>query len=259
VKRRALSLLLVALLLGVALWLWQHHGATAPGDPIAGGDGGGLPRATPDAEHFAASALNNAVALSDANGLSVLLVARHGHLIIEHYADGASADQLINGAGMSSAVLALAGNDATQISSRLWQPLNAQAARLDGCCLWARAVDWLRVGMLLAQNGAFEGSEIVSAVLLRQLHAAATVFEDGAKAAGAEPFAAHGVYYLRGADRTRLWIAPQQQIVVLQVAGAAGKNGWDETQMFNLMLRATTDSSAPDSSTSLLNQLVPGH
>jgi hypothetical protein len=45
----------------------------------------------------------------------------------------------------------------------------------------------------------------------------------------------------------------------LQVAGSAGANGWDETQLPNLVVRAVEDRAAVKPGAALLNQLVPGH
>ena len=262
--RRMGTALVILLLLATVLWQWQRHphaGGTATaqhGLKIAGGDGGGLPRARPAEEKLDDVALSHAVSLADANGVAVLLMARHGHLLLEHYRH-AAADDLLDGAGMTAAVLALAGGEAQQLSSRLWQPLNAHDAWLDGCCLRARYADWLAVGILLAQDGRFEGAEIAPAGLIAQLRFQGTVLEAGSKASGAEPFAMRDVYYLRGAQRTRLWVSPALQLVVLQVAGAAGANGWDKTQLFNQIVRAVSDRSEAAAATDLLHQLVPNH
>jgi hypothetical protein len=266
-KRSALAV--IAVLLCVVLWLWQRGGSDsslAPGETsqpvglkIAGGDGGGLPRALPVDEKLDEQALNRVVALADVSGTSVFLVARHGHLLIEHYATNDKAAALLDGGGMTAAVLALAEGDAKLISSRLWQPLNAHDAWLNGCCLRARPIDWLRLGILLAQEGRFEGGDVVPTNVITRLRTAGAALESGNKASGAEPFAARDVYYLRGNERTRLWIAPSMQIVALQMAGPAGANGWDETQLFNQVLRAATDRTTTASAGDLLNQLVPGH
>jgi hypothetical protein len=263
------ALVVAAVLLGVALWLWQRSGgdasqvsgtgAQSSGIRIMGGDGGGLPRALPADEKLDEQALGRAVALANANGAAVLLVARHGHLLVEYYSKGSTAATLLNGGGMTAALLALVDADAQRLSSRVWQPLNAHDAWLEGCCVRARPMDWLRLGILLAQDGRFEGSDIVSATLIARLRTTGTTIEAGSKASGAEPFATREVFYLRGNDRTRLWIAPSLQIVALHVAGPAGANGWDETQLFNQLLRATTDRSNAAAPGDLLNQLVPGH
>jgi hypothetical protein len=263
------ALIVAVLTLGLALWFWQRGSNDSSRSPsvtaqpsglkIAGGDGGSLPRALPADEHLDDQVLIRAVALADANGATVLLIARHGHLLVEHYAKDTDSTTLLDGGGMTAAVLALAGTDAKQLSSLLWQPLNAHDAWLDGCCLKARPMDWLRLGILLAQDGRFEGSDIVAATAIARLRTAGTTIEAGSKASGAEPFATRAVFYLRGNDRTRLWIEPSLQIVALQAAGPAGTNGWDETQLFNQLLRATTDHRNTAASGDWLNQLVPGH
>jgi hypothetical protein len=265
---KAMLWLIAVGLLGALAWLWQRHGGdssrpsgaavSAAALKIAGGDGGGLPRALPADEQLDAQSLANAAALAEAGGARVLLVARHGHLLIERYANDAAAQELVDGGDMSAAVLALVDNNATQISRRLWQPLNAHAAWLDGCCIKALPTDWLRLGILLAQDGRYEGSDIVTSGVIARLRTANGATAAGSGASGAEPFAVRNVYYLRGPDRMRLWIAPDLQIVALHVGGPAGANGWDETQLFNQILRAAADRSTAASG-DLLNQLVPGH
>jgi hypothetical protein len=263
--KRLGTAVVMLLLLAIALWQWQSHrhaaGTTTAqrGLKIVGGDGGGLPRARPAEEKLDDVALSHAESLAEANGVAVLLIARHGHLLLEHYSHDAVADDLLDGAGMTAAVLALAGGEAQQLSSRLWQPLNAHDAWLAGCCLRARYADWLAVGILLAQDGRFEGAEIAPAGLIAQLRSQGTALEAGSKASGTEPFAMRDVYYLHGAQRTRLWVSPALQLVVLQVAGAAGANGWDETQLFNQIVRAVTDRTEAAAATDLLHQLVPNH
>jgi hypothetical protein len=249
-----------------AFWAWRPDvGAGAQTDVpsgaqrIAGGDGGGLPRASAADEKLDQRALANVVALADAEGAQLLLIARHGHLVIEHYAPGVNADSLVNGGAMTSAVLALADGARDKLSANLWQPLNAHEARLSECCLYARAADWLRVGILLAADGRFEGADVVPGTAVAQLQNAGSSLEAGARASGAEAFVGRDVYFLRGSDRTRVWISPAAQIVALHVAGPARANGWDETQLFNLILRSAADRVASNAETSLLNQLVPGH
>jgi CubicO group peptidase (beta-lactamase class C family) len=272
--------------------------ATLPGVSVAGGDGGALPRATPEAENLNPVALHTALDSAIADGASAFLIARHGHLLTEHYGAGFSADTLIDGGAMTESLVVLsvgiaaaegklvAADVVTQgsdvqlaalrsasslnfedyLSQHLWQPLNAGPARYAGCCVLARARDWIRVGMLLQQSGNFEGNDIVSAAWVARMRAPLPGNPGrglgvwlGADASGAEPFASNDVFYLRGRDRSRLWLVPALQLTVLFVAGPAGANGWDETRLMNQLIRAVNDRSAGDATRSTLNQLVPGH
>jgi CubicO group peptidase (beta-lactamase class C family) len=278
--------------------------------PLAGGDGGGLPRSEPAAEQVDAAAMQAAMSVAAQGGARVLLVARHGHLLFEHHASGTSATDLIDGGGMAQALAALAAGaavaegkltadtsrfDATSlaaslsaatglpyadyVSRRVWQPLNAAAARFTGdaagavradCCLAARAGDWLRLGIVLLQTGSFEGNTIVAADWVARMRR--PLADDAARGfgvwlpvngrdpepAGAEPFAARDVYFLRGANGTRLWLAPSLQLAVLYVA-APGAATADHTGFFNQVIRAVQDRPQESRDQSLLQQLVPGH
>lgn len=299
-RRWPLALLVVALLAALALW-WRGSVPTPAalgGVSIAGGDGGALPRATAEAENLDAVALQTALDSAIADGASVFLVARHGHLLLEHYGAGVTAATLFDGGTMTETLVTLSVGIAVTdgklvaaevfplpvdaqmsalrsatgvsfeeyLSQHIWQPLNAGAARYSGCCVLARASDWLRVGMLLLKSGNFEGNDIVSPSWVSRMrqplpHDArrGSGVWLGADASGAEPFASHDVFYLRGPDRMRLWLMPSLQLAVLLVAGPAGANGWDETRLPNQVIRAVNDRSADDPARSLLNQLVPGH
>jgi hypothetical protein len=252
---------LLALLAAAVLYGWRQPPGAATGAisavEIAGGDGGGLPRATLAAEHVAASALATAGALAREQGVGALLVARHAHLIFEYYHTDAAASERVEGGALTETLRWLcdtstAADFARCLSTQIWQPLNAQAALLQRGSLLARPVDWLRVGLLLLGDGRFEGAEIVPASRVASLHYLTA-------AAGAEAFASRDLRYLAGPGRTRLWLVPSLALAVLQVAGSAGVNGWDETQLPNLIIRAVEDRAPVTPGAALLNQLVPGH
>jgi CubicO group peptidase (beta-lactamase class C family) len=282
----------------------------SPGVPLAGGDGGGLPRSEPAAEQLEASALQAAAAVAAQGGARVFLVARHGHLLLEHHASGSSATDLIDGGSMAQTLAALSAGAAVAegkltadtshfdaaslaasvstatgltyadyVSQRVWQPLNAGTARFTGvaagavradCCLAARAGDWLRLGIVLLQSGSFEGNTLVPAEWVARMRR--PLADDAARGfgvwlpvsgrdpepAGAEAFATRDVYFLRGADGTRLWLAPSLQLAVLFIA-APGATATDHTALFNQVIRAAQDRPQDSRDQSLLQQLVPGH
>ena len=75
--------------------------------PIAGGEGGSLPLAQPEDEHFDAVALERGRADPAAAGLSAWMVMRHGHLVSEHYAHGFGRDSEVDFGPAAQALLAL--------------------------------------------------------------------------------------------------------------------------------------------------------
>jgi hypothetical protein len=70
------------------------RGPTSPQVTVAGGDGSGLPRTTPEAEQFDPAELEAVRNLARHDGLGALLVTRHNHLVLEYYGSGwAAADE----------------------------------------------------------------------------------------------------------------------------------------------------------------------
>ena len=304
-SRRATAILALVLLAAGGAWLGLRGRASAPaGQPVAGGDGGGLPRATPDEEGFDPAGLAAARAQATSWGARALFVLRHGHLVLDD-APGLAADELVAGGSMGDAVQALLAGIAVRelgvdapagglapaqlvaaiervgkqpyaryLSRSLWQPLNAggallagdAAAQSMGCCLAARAQDWLRVGALLLEDGRFEGAQVVPpgwARIVLQPWASDPARGLGVwlapAASGAEPFAAPGVAFLRGPGRTRLWLMPTLDLAVLLVAGPGPESDprFDETRLPNLVIRALRGQQGAQASG--LDALVPGH
>ena len=306
---RRIPVVVALVLAAAAAWLaLRPHVVPLAGQAVAGGDGGGLPRATPAEEGMEQAGLDAAGALARSFGARALLVMRHGHLVLEQ-ATGLAAGELVPGGGMGDAVQGLLAGVAvrelgieappgglvpaqfvaaveregklpyaTYLSRSVWQPLNAGGALLAGdaaavargCCLAARATDWLRIGALLLDDGRFEGTQVAppgwAHAMLQALPADASrgygVWLAPA-ASGAEPFAAPGVAFLRGPGHTRLWIMPTLGLEVLLVddpnnagADSAGAR-FDETRLPNLVIRALRDQQG--ASASGLDALVPGH
>lgn len=285
VTRKSISwlLALAALLLVFGAWQWRGRAAVdANAVLVAGGDGGGLPRAAAVTEGFDASALQAAAELARRQSLSELLVMRHEHLVLEQYAGGADAETLVDGGTFANTVVMLAaGIGVAQyglavsalesfepaaltaaiatasgqsfprfLSQNLWQPLNAAPAQWSGSTMRARGSDWLRVAGLLLHDGRFEGTQIVPVGWALRIRRPVT-------AAGAEPFAAEDVYFLRGPGATRLWLVPRFEVAILGVGAAPFAGVVDETRLPNSIIRALRDR---QSSTGVsLNDLVPGH
>lgn len=165
------------------------------------------------------------------------------------------------------------------LGSRLWARLNAAPAWIGlpaaaaplpaDCCFHARVADWLRVGALLANEGDFEDTAIVSRRWIERMrqpqpNGAGYGVALPSRRPGAASYAAADLFLLRGPGHWRLWMVPSLRLVVL--FGAAGRGGdgaaaddWDETRVPNLVIEAVTDRPAVPPGTSLLQQLVPGH
>ena len=99
-SRRTRLLLVVGalLLIGAGLWMLTHRQPRSPREMIGGGDGGGLPRASPLDERIDGTALERAVQVPAAQGLQAFVVMRDGHLVFERYGAGVSAQSMIDGA-----------------------------------------------------------------------------------------------------------------------------------------------------------------
>ncbi len=283
-QRAGRALAALALLLCAAgLWLWHATGTPRDGAVlITGGDGGGLPRAAADAEGFDSLALQQAAALVLEQRATALLVMRHGHLVFEQYAGGASADTLVDGGEMADTLLMLAAGIAVAqyglivppvgphaaaqlaaaiaeasgrsypqyLSRNVWQRLNAASAQWSAGTVRARASDWLRVAELLLHDGRCEGTQVVPPGWVARLGQPRVT-------PGARAFAAADMYYLRGPGATRLWLAPRFDLLVLRVARASPGDVVDETRLPNMIIRALRDR--PNARGGSLSDLVPGH
>jgi CubicO group peptidase (beta-lactamase class C family) len=162
------------------------------------------------------------------------------------------------------------------LSLRLWRRLNAAAAWIAlpaagasapaDCCFHARVQDWLRVAMLLLDDGNFEGKAVVPPGWVERMRSPTSAdgsagfgVELAAGAHGAEPFAADDLLFVRGPGRWRLWVIPTLRLALLFGSKSAASPWWDETRLPNLVIRALSERPAQRSVGSQLQQLVPGH
>jgi hypothetical protein len=302
------ALVLLLALAAAAAW-WLGHGGrwrALPTVAVRGGDGGGLPRATPAAEGFDAAALDAALALAREQGLRAFIVSRHGHVVLAEYGRGLDAQAAADAGGFAAALVALAAGAARAqgviddaaagelepsrlaaaiaagahlsypefLSRNVWQPINAAAAAIAlptagaaapaDCCLIARVSDWMRVAELLLNGGRFEGTQVAPAEWVRRLPEPRDAGRErgfgvwlASSAHGAEPFAADGVFYLKGNGRWRLWMAPTLSVAVL-FAADGDDAGWDETRLPNRVFRALVVRPQIPGHPAL-GDLVPGH
>jgi hypothetical protein len=272
----------VAVCLLAGVWGWRDwHAEDARGVLVAGGDGGGLPRAAPSLEGFDEAALQLTAANALAQGASAVLVTRHGHLVLEQYGHGADAGTLIGGgeldyplliaaAGVAAAqygmslpappldadrlaadITAAAGKSYPEFLSRhVWQPLNAGPARWLSPGLHARATDWLRVAELLMHDGRFEGRQIVARGWV-----AGHMSQISGPAIQAPMVG--GMIRLRGAGATRLWLVPSLDLAVLRVSAAPAPGAPVDEALARTISNEVRDR--PASGGSSLRDVVPGH
>jgi CubicO group peptidase (beta-lactamase class C family) len=168
---------------------------------------------------------------------------------------------------------------ASYVSERLWKPIGAADAHFmldrDGgmphasCCLRARLGDWMRIAELLANDGKFQGEQIVSAEWVRKMVASAEtgrglgyqVWSDEyvIPFSGTSELYAAKTIVLKGFGKTRLWVVPSLGLTILR----AGTNpdvdtSWDDSRIPNLIIRGASDS-VSNSGAQDNSRLVPNH
>jgi CubicO group peptidase (beta-lactamase class C family) len=161
---------------------------------------------------------------------------------------------------------------AAYLSRALWAPLGAADATLQldrsggaphlDCCLQARMGDWLRVAMLLAQDGLYDGAQIVPAYWLQQIRSPATVgSKRGMIVRWDGEYAARDTLRVEAERNQRMWIVPSLQIAIVRFGGAAGTT-WDDAIIPDSIVRGTRDFAprvAPRRPVVDPSQFAPGH
>ena len=270
----------LALFAVVGYWRWHAPAPAVTGMLVAGGDGGGLPRASPEEEGFAGSALQAAANNAFAQGTSALLLMRHGHLVFERYADGAGAGTAVEGGEMSRALLVVAAGIAVAqhgmimparpfdaaslaaaiaaasgstypafLSRHVWQPLHAAPGYWAATGMRARCLDWLRVADLLLHDGRFEGTQVVAPGWVAPHF---TVLFVPVGLPGSSEWLS-----LRGPDSLHVWLAPRLDAVLLWVAGAAPAGAVAEQTTARAIVSTLHDRAVSGGAS--LSDLVPGH
>lgn len=273
---------LFALCVVLGGWHWRTvHAPRVDGALIAGGDGGGLPRAAPELEGFDPAALQESVSRAVAQGADALLILRHGHLVVEQYGTGANVDTRVAGGALANGLLIMAAGIAVAqhgmimpappieegrlsaaiaaasgrsypsfLSRHVWQPLHAGPAYWSSSGVSARCVDWLRVAELLLHDGRFEGTQIVQAGWIAR-HSSELF------GPGVDSPVAPDLRMLNGPGSTRLWVAPRLDVAILRVAGPPPPGAAVDEALARTIINTLRDRPATGGNT--LNDLVPGH
>lgn len=158
----------------------------------------------------------------------------------------------INNADSQIAALAVARAVGTPfdkyLGEKLWRPLGAGAAtlNLDGldgdvrgfCCMRARLTDWLRVGRMVMDDGAWRGEQIIPADFIREMRKTTSAnphygvalwngYDDTSmplrseeniplSLKHSETLRSENVHYLVGGLSVLMWMMPEEDLVVIR-------------------------------------------
>lgn len=179
-------------------------------------------------------------------------------------------------ANTNSQLLALVLESATKmpyaqyLSKRLWQPIGADDAYVwynevetlsfprTYSALLARPRDWLRVGLLIKDNGKSNGNSILKPASIEELTEPSTVNEnyakhiwlgndfetarfyndkkEGVSIASTQPFLANDMIYFDGFGGQRVYISREHDLVVVRVGDI--RFDWDDAHLPNLVIKA---------------------
>ncbi|MBE9044111.1 serine hydrolase [Pleurocapsales cyanobacterium LEGE 10410] len=149
---------------------------------------------------------------------------------------------------------------ADYLSTRLWQPLQANDAYLwldrpqgnskPFCCLFATPRDWARIGQLFLDRGQVKGKQIVPSAWLDKMTQgsplqpkygyqvwlqARTELKPGIyDRTSSQPFLARDTFYLDGASRQRVYVIPSQKLVIVRIGEKSEQ--WDDSIMPNILI-----------------------
>jgi hypothetical protein len=273
-----------AVIIALAAAACAPRGGPAVELPVAGGNSPAMPPLAPAGAHVEPAALEAAAIEAQRRGADALLVARNGHLIFERYWHGSSyaapiepggwqrvIDDLLAGAlaedrkplpdGMTPerARIALAAGMPYEayLAKRLWRPIGAFDAVL-APGLRAAQGDWIRIGELLANDGVYQGEEIV-----RPGWAGQVLARHSAQGEDAPLASVTDLHRLAGAGASSLWVAPSLRLVILRTGGNLASGGAaGDARIAQAVIVGVTDrpgrgagaDGAPDPAT-----LVPSH
>ena len=143
----------------------------------------------------------------------------------------------------------------TFVAERFWKPIEAgtlefrQAGGRNGsgrvsagCCVSARVGDWMRIGVMLAHDGVFEGNQFTPpryvTLMMKPAHKGSPrgffTRVDG-------DFAAQDVAWLEGSHQQRMWIVPSLRLAILRIGDEPPTSeGWDEAMIPDSVIRGTS-------------------
>ena len=154
---------------------------------------------------------------------------------------------------------------AAYLSAKLWQPLGNEDASVwldypsglarGATSLYAKPMDWLRIGHMLLNKGRANGRQVISADWLAQMTTPSPTnpryglltwigtdyVEErtleafkGFAAVAETPFDAGDIIYFDGLGGQRVYVVPSAQLVIVRTGVLAWE--WDDTRLPNLVL-----------------------
>ena len=159
---------------------------------------------------------------------------------------------------------------ASYLSEKIWKPISGSDAQLwldrEGgrphfnSALYADADDWLRLGVLLAQEGRFDGEQVVPESWVQRMRTPSPAkanygytwlsqpFEAERRLAktvsyvvnASEPIAYPNMMILDGYGGQRVYISPDDNVVIVRI-GLTQKEKWDDSYLPNAVKSALSD------------------
>ncbi|MGJ3230797.1 MAG: serine hydrolase domain-containing protein [Oceanicaulis sp.] len=160
---------------------------------------------------------------------------------------------------------------ADYLSEAIWKPVGADEAYvwLDreggrphfNAALFARAEDWLRLGVMIAQEGAFGGDQVIpqswiermaepspanpgyGMVWLAEPYVAERRLADEVPytVSASEPFAVSDLMIFDGYGGQRLYVSPQEDLVIVRIGQVVRGPAWDDSALPNLIARGLSE------------------
>jgi len=157
---------------------------------------------------------------------------------------------------------------ADYLSDRIWKAMGASDAyvwyfELDGfprtyASLLARPIDWLKVGLLIKNEGSVNGKQVLSAKSIADMTSSSTVnsnygwqiwlgkeyepiryYNDqktGFSVSAVQPFTTDDMIYFDGFGGQRVYISRKNDLVIVRVGEI--KSDWDDTLLPNMVINA---------------------
>ncbi len=211
----------------------------------------------------------------DSPSSRAFLDPHHDAFVIAHYpliaAPGAQYTYAGASADLATIVVERATGQrfATFIASRLLQPIGAPGGQIwlgregglghAGCCVLLPAEAWLRIGVLLSQDGVWDGRRLLPPGFVGQMQAPSRanptyglgVFVPGRdpKAPGygkaetarqkqSEPYLAPDLFLFDGNANQVMYVVPSRRLVILRMGDFPPRDApWDNAVLANLVLR----------------------
>jgi CubicO group peptidase (beta-lactamase class C family) len=156
------------------------------------------------------------------------------------------------------------------LQERLWDPMGGQFAELwldqegglamTACCLLASAIDWAKIGIMLAGRGHINGRQVVPAKWVDHMIEPSPLYsgygyltwlgqglmddgpgKEGIERVQEEPFLAPEMFYLSGYGGQRVYIDRENDLVVVRLGPFSGmqplKPHWDNAFLLNTIIR----------------------